>query len=67
MIRLFPWLVAASGLAASAPAWSAGCIASGSEQAINAALVAAGSEAVLCPGAVFLLKAPVVLDRKSVV
>jgi parallel beta-helix repeat protein len=45
-------------LLAATPAWSA-CLASGDEQAIHAALTGPGSEAVLCPGAVFLLKAPV--------
>lgn len=45
-------------LFAAAPAWSA-CIASGDEQAINAALNGAGAEAILCPGAAFALKAPV--------
>ena len=60
MIRLHAWLAAALGLAASAPAWSAGCIASGTERDINAALVGAGAEAVLCQGAVFKLQAPVV-------
>ncbi|WP_374568050.1 right-handed parallel beta-helix repeat-containing protein [Ideonella sp.] len=46
-------------LAASSSAWSAGCLASGNEQTINAALTGPGSQAVLCPGAVFALKAPV--------
>ncbi|MEK8034454.1 right-handed parallel beta-helix repeat-containing protein [Ideonella sp. DXS29W] len=46
------------GLMGAAPAWSA-CIASGDERAINAALQGVGAEAVLCPGAVFSLKAPV--------
>lgn len=35
------------------------CIASGTEADINAALVGAGAEAVLCPGAVFTLSSPV--------
>ena len=52
-------LLAGLGLVACAPAWAVGCLASGTEQTINAVLVAAGSEAVLCPGAVFLLHAPV--------
>lgn len=48
----------ALALFAAAPAWSA-CLGSGDEQAINAALSGTGAEAVLCPGAVFALKAPV--------
>jgi parallel beta-helix repeat protein len=48
----------ALALLAATPAWSA-CLASGDEQTINAALTGPGSEAVLCPGAVFALKAPV--------
>jgi parallel beta-helix repeat protein len=42
--------------AAGAPARTAsGCIASGTDAAINSALVGVGAQAVLCPGAVFLL------------
>jgi len=59
------WLAAAWALLAAGPAWSAGCIASGSEQAINAALQGAGAEAVLCPGAVFRLQAPVAFSAPN--
>ncbi|GAA5191361.1 hypothetical protein GCM10023322_48570 [Rugosimonospora acidiphila] len=44
--------------AAARPA-AATCIASGTDAAINAALVGAGAEAVLCPGAVFQLGNPI--------
>ncbi|MCX4597508.1 right-handed parallel beta-helix repeat-containing protein [Streptomyces sp. NBC_01549] len=55
-------LVGGPGLAYGAPGntpatvqKSPGCIASGTEEAINAALVGEGAQAVLCPGAVFSL------------
>jgi hypothetical protein len=43
----------------------ADCIASGTEADINAALVGEGSEAVLCPGALFILGNPVVFTAPN--
>jgi len=60
------WTVFALALLASATVAPAsaraddGCLGSGTEATINAALVGAGAEAVLCPGAVFELHGPVV-------
>ena len=51
-IVVAPGLVLASG---SGVASAATCISSGSETAINAALVGSGAQAVLCPNAVFTL------------
>ena len=59
MSSVFRASAATLALLASSTAWSAGCLASGNEQTINAALTGPGTEAVLCPGAVFALKAPV--------
>ena len=53
-------LATAIALLGAAPACSAACIPSGTGQDIAAALRGGGSEAVLCPGAVFVLQAPVV-------
>lgn len=47
------------GLGAVGPTAVSGCIASGTEADINAALVGSGAKAVLCPNAVFALAAPV--------
>jgi parallel beta-helix repeat protein len=44
------------------PATGAGCLQSGDQNTINAELQAPGDEAVLCPGAVFELSAPVMLS-----
>ena len=61
MNRLRMLSIAAAALAWAAPAAAASaCIASGDETAINAALNATGSAAVLCKNSTFLLKAPVV-------
>ena len=44
------------------------CLSSGTDATINAALVGTGAQAVLCPGAVFLLSNSITFtDRKSVV
>ena len=52
-------IAGASGTTIAAPASAAAaassCIASGTDASINAALVGTGAQAVLCPGAVFLL------------
>jgi F5/8 type C domain/Abnormal spindle-like microcephaly-assoc'd, ASPM-SPD-2-Hydin len=41
------------------PSHAAGCLSSGTDASIQAALTGAGAQAVLCPGAVFLLNATV--------
>ncbi|MFI9509661.1 right-handed parallel beta-helix repeat-containing protein [Nocardia sp. NPDC052566] len=47
------------GLSAVGATAATGCIASGTEADINAALTGSGAKAVLCPNAVFTLAAPV--------
>jgi hypothetical protein len=65
-----PWPTAAPTATATAAqtATPIPCIPSGDQAAINARLVLAGDVAVLCPGAVFQLTAPVVFsaDRQAV-
>lgn len=63
-------MVAAAGCASSDSARTqrgtlAGCIDSGTEVEINAALVGKGAEAVLCPGTVFTLSNPVVFTAPT--
>ena len=52
-------------LPAAGPAQAAGCIASGTDASINAALVGVGAQAVLCPGAVFNLSNSVVFTAAN--
>lgn len=42
-----------------------GCISSGTDEAINMALVGQGAEAVLCPGSVFELASPIVFTAAN--
>src|SRR5713226_4347905 len=64
LLRLLPLLVCAGACGASDFAKThaqmvAGCIPSGTEAEINAALVGVGAEAILCPQAIFTLSNPV--------
>ncbi len=65
LLRLLPFLVCVGACGTSDFAQThsqmvAGCIPLGSEADINAALVGAGAEAILCPQAIFTLSNPVI-------